>query len=308
MAQLGAAWLDAVTMAIVPVPHTLSRAERLRLLTRCNVDDLLTGFALPTWAERTLAVVARVPARRFAHVLVAYDDLVAHSGMVAGAEHLLTGFTRTVRVAGAHHIPASGPLLVVANHPGLVDAMALVRALGVRRDLRILAIDRDLLRALPAVSSHLMYVDPARGGRADLIRRTVAHLRAGGAVLTFPAGRIEPDPAIHRVDAVNALAEWGGSTGMFVRLAPGTRVLPVVVGGVISRRARDHRLARTRERRDRDWRAATLQILWPPYRDTATTLHIGEPIDVDQYTPAALTDAMSALIADAARGAAACPT
>jgi hypothetical protein len=84
--------------------------------------------------------------------------------------------------------------------------------------------------------------------------------------LTFP-GEIEPDPAV-LPGAVEALGRWTSSAGSFACLAPGLAVVPVVVSGVISPNASRLRLTRLwRRRRDREWLAATLQMLTPALRD-----------------------------------------
>ncbi len=47
------------------------------------------------------------------------------------------------------------------NHPGLTDVLA-VFATVERSDLRIVAADYPLLRALPGLAQHLMFVPPRR--------------------------------------------------------------------------------------------------------------------------------------------------
>ena len=97
-------------------------------------------------------------------------------------------------------------------------------------------------------------------------------------MLTFPRGRIEPDPAV-LPGAVEALGRWSSSADLFARLAPGLTVVPVVVSGVISPRALRVPLTRLRRRkRDREWLAATLQMLTPALRDVEVRVEFGRPI------------------------------
>lgn len=88
-------------------------------------------------------------------------------------------------------IPASGRLLIVANHPsGALDALALLDLVGsVRRDVKIVA--NDLLSALDGLQDLLL---PVRilGGRpsADSLRAIEAALNAEQCVIVFPAGEV----------------------------------------------------------------------------------------------------------------------
>ena len=122
----------------------------------------------------------------------------------------------------------------------------------------MVAAERPFLDALPNTSRHLLAVAETPAGRSGVVRAAARHLRGGGAVLTFPGGRIEPDPAV---------------------LAPGLTVVPVVVSGVISPMALRVPLTRLRRRkRDREWLAATLQMLTPALRDVDASVEFGRPI------------------------------
>jgi len=88
-------------------------------------------------------------------------------------------------------IPASGRLLIVANHPsGALDALALLDAVGrVRRDVKIVA--NDVLSLLEPLSGLLL---PVRvfGGRAgaESLRAIDQALAAERCVIVFPAGEV----------------------------------------------------------------------------------------------------------------------
>ncbi|WP_200947002.1 lysophospholipid acyltransferase family protein [Lysobacter sp. Root494] len=94
-------------------------------------------------------------------------------------------------VAELRRIPASGRLLIVANHPsGALDALALLDAVGqVRRDVKIIA--NDLLSALEPLSGLLL---PIRivGGKpgSDSLRAIEDALREERCVIIFPAGEV----------------------------------------------------------------------------------------------------------------------
>ena len=165
-------------------------------------------------------------------------------------------------------------MLIVANHPGLFDTAALFAAIG-RPDLRIVAADRPFLRALPHTSRHLLYLDDAPLSRTRVIRSVLRHLQAGGAALTFPAGAIEPDPAV-LPGAEASLRRWRPNIELFARLVQEGTIVPAIVSGVLSPRALRHPLTRLRRRpADRQWLAGLLQIRSPALQDVRIHVAFG---------------------------------
>jgi 1-acyl-sn-glycerol-3-phosphate acyltransferase len=300
-----------------PQPVTIDAPatdRQLDELTRLNANDLVTAFKLDrTGPLRGIVdTLAQVPARRFSRQIAEFDRLVGAQGLAAGGRYILNMFARSFEVAGAEHIPPSGPLLICSNHPGMADAMGLWVGLERRADLKIIAAERELLRSVPNTSRYLMYVAPATGGRTGLLRAAAAHLVSGGALLTFPAGHIEPDPSV-RPGAAESLETWSSSTALLARLAPDAAILPAAVGGVISASAmRVPLLQLFKTQKERDWAAATLQVLIPGYRDVHTRVAFGPCLraaDLADTDPAAaiaaLAERMRPLIA--AVGIAAAP-
>jgi putative hemolysin len=165
-----------------------------------------------------------------------------------------------VQVHGVEQIPRSGPVLLLSNHPGMTDTLALLAAIP-RDDLLVLAADKPFLRALRCASRSLIFIPEEIAKRLPVVRRAITHLRSGGALLTFPAGEIEPDPAV-LPGAVEALGRWSSSSLFFLRYVPESTVVPVVVSGVLARPAQRHPLALLRRRgADRERLAAMLQVL-----------------------------------------------
>ncbi len=134
------------------------------------------------------------------------------------------------------HIPRTGPLIVVANHPhGLVDGMILAELIGrVRSDYKILV--RSLLSGVDEVAQYLIPVpfphEPdALERNLEMRRRAMRHLDEGGAVILFPSGSVASartpfGPAIE--------AEWSPFTAKLIHRS-GARVLPVRFSGQNSR-------------------------------------------------------------------------
>jgi len=91
-------------------------------------------------------------------------------------------------------IPPTGPLVVVANHPfGVVDGLILCHLVSqVRSDFRIMA--HEALYRAPEMRSALLpvsFLGPAsRRTNIDSCRRAINHVRDGGAIVIFPAGRV----------------------------------------------------------------------------------------------------------------------
>lgn len=95
--------------------------------------------------------------------------------------------------AGAvEHIPRSGPVLLVSNHPfGGAEALCLVRLLcRVRADVRFLA--NGALRVFPELAPLLIPVNPLTTEASNVVsvRRCQTHLESGGLLVVFPAGRV----------------------------------------------------------------------------------------------------------------------
>jgi len=262
--------------------------------------DLLHGLGVER-AAPVLAGVARLAVRRFVQDMSDMDAAIARGGLPAAADEVLSRYAGTVTLRGTSHVPPDGPLVVVANHAGTVDTPALWRLLAARPDLRIIALDRPFLHAVPHLASRLLYVTDHAHGRSGLVRRAADHLRSGGALLTFPAGTIEPDPRLRLGDAVASLDTWGTAVELLGRLVPAARVLPVAVSGVISIAMLRNPLSRVRARtEDRELTAATLQLL---VRDRSITpvLSAGQPLQATGSTRE-LRSAMARLLADSVRG------
>jgi len=179
--------------------------------------------------------------------------------------------------------PARGPVLVVSNHPGTYDTMALLAAVG-RDDVAIVAFDRAFLRALPSFSRHLLLVPEAPAGdaaaRARGVRQAIRLLRDGRAVVHFGAGRIEPDPAFDAPAAGGLLAEWHVGLAALVRGAASAEgvVVPAIAQGVHSRRAKRSLVNRVFERRGVTTLAPLLQVAVPYYRRVEAVVRFGEAV------------------------------
>ena len=255
--------------------------SNVETLTQINLDDLVSSFG---WQNRPcLARLLRQtfssPPQTFAHQMAEFDSAISTHGLVEASRCAIRNYVDDLRVFGRECIPDSA-FLALSNHPGMTDTLSLFIALN-RRDLRVIALDRPFLNALPNMSKQLAYVKEDASSRIRMIRHLSIHLRNGGAALTFPAGHIEPDPDV-RAGAVESLRSWTDSVGIFTRLAPNMAVLPVLVRGVVWKKAANHPLTYLkRARAEREKLAAALQLLAHVMlrkREVHVRVQIGNPI------------------------------
>ncbi len=260
-------------------------------LTQINLDDLVSSFG---WQDhpllaRLLRILFLKPAQTLARHVVEYDEVVGSHGIVEGGWNLLRRYVKDLRIIGADRIPDSA-FLALSNHPGMADTLALFAALN-RKDLRIIALDRPFLNALPNTTEQLFYVHDDTAKRMTLVRQVSTHLKSGGATLTFPAGHIEPDPDVYP-GAVESLKDWTNSVGVFVRMAPNAAILPVLVRNVVAKKYARHWLLRIKKtkarpersrREEREKLATALQLLGMIIfgeKPVMVTVQIGRPIYV----------------------------
>jgi hypothetical protein len=272
--------------------------EDIEDLIAINCKDLLQAFGIGERFRGRAALMGLVRplAKRFAHQVLAYDTNVGRSGLSAATQAYLHHNVGSVEYSGLEHVqhsPEDGPLLIASNHPGMSDALALFAILKLD-NLRVIARDRDFLRAMPNIMSHLLIVSDVESERIRATRAVSGLLKAGHPVLTFPAGKIEPDPA-SMPGAVESLASWSSSLDLFARLVPNVRVVPVIVRGVISQEALRNPIIRVRrDAKDRNWLAATLQIVVRAYQNVQVRVSLGEPVRLAQlHTDETMTQAIT---------------
>ena len=133
-------------------------------------------------------------------------------------------------------IPATGPLVVVANHPsGLVDGMIMAEMVNrVRSDFRILT--RSLLTGIPEVAEFMIPVpfpheENSRELGLEMRNLTMEHLKRGGVIILFPAGKVACTEGWWGT-AVEA--EWNVFTHKMIQRS-GATILPIYFPGQNSR-------------------------------------------------------------------------
>jgi len=201
-------------------------------------------------------------AQRLSDMALGFDREVAHHGFAAGARWLLPHFVSAHTARGEERIPNEGPLLIVSNHPASYDGI-LISAYVNRPDYKIIIGEIPPYKFLPHVSRHAIFSPSVKNafGQMQTVRNAIRHLQGGGALLIFPRGGIEPDPAF-MPDPEAEFGKWSRSLEIFLERVPQTRVLVTIVSGVIARSALRHPMTWFRKSRpDRQRLAFMLQIV-----------------------------------------------
>lgn len=162
------------------------------------VDDLI--------AERSGGLAGRPRAWRAARAVIdplfGYDAAVALTADIAPLtgvgvmEHVRRLLALEVETSGLAAIPANGPVVIVANHPGgIADGVAVWSALRQHRPDVCYFANRDAWRVAAGLRDVVIPVEWRDDERTrEKTRETVKHasaaFRAGRAVVIFPAGRI----------------------------------------------------------------------------------------------------------------------
>jgi 1-acyl-sn-glycerol-3-phosphate acyltransferase len=212
--------------------------------------------------------------RRIGRTLAQFDLESEPEGLPRAAARALERFDVRLEVTGG--CPRSGPLLIIANHPGVYDALALMAACG-RPDLVVIAADNSFVRGLPRASRRLLLVPEQTTERAGTLRRAFAHLARGGALLQFAAGCIEPDPDFSDGSLV-PLRAWEKGTIGLVRATGrvGGQVIVAGVRGVHSPHAKRLTVTRWAESRGVMTMAPLVQVL-ANYGDVKVHVAFGSP-------------------------------
>jgi 1-acyl-sn-glycerol-3-phosphate acyltransferase len=173
----------------------------------------------------------------------------------------LQQFAARINVRGAENIPGSGPLLIVSNHVGAFDMLAITSQIN-RDDVKIIAGEVALLHNFPALGQRLIFTTFQPGSGMQAARQALRHLRDGGALLLFASAGIDPDPALDLPAARQELQKWKPSIDIFLQHAPQTKVVVSIVRGVAAPNWARHPLTRIGKRPiDRRRIGEILQIL-----------------------------------------------
>jgi hypothetical protein len=188
-------------------------------------------------------------ARKFSDLGLELDRVVGEGGLSAGARWVQPHFVRSNKACGVENIPAKGPLVIAANHPGSVDSV-MISAHVARPDYKVIIGNIPFFQNLPNLRERAIFApaDSNVVGRMNTVRESIRHLQAGGALLIFARGGIEADPSI-AADADAEFHLWSRSLEIFLHHVPQARILTTIVSGVIARDAFRHPITLLRKKR-----------------------------------------------------------
>jgi hypothetical protein len=216
----------------------MEKNNDIEALSKFITDEIFKLFKVDphSWVRQTLGPLLRVPAHRFAQVTDTFDHYVEEFGFCEAALRILPVFAQGFEARNIENVPREGPLLITSNHPGTCDSLVIAANIP-RRDLKIVAAENPFIAGVRHTAENLIYTTLDAHERMMVVRKVIRHLQGGGAVLIFPSGSIDPDPAISP-KAADDLANWSPSIELMLRRVPQTRVLLTIVSGVLSARWR----------------------------------------------------------------------
>lgn len=263
-----------------------ARDARVEELSRDIIDEILIAIGLPAQGglRRLLEPLLWRPAEHFSRIAARFDQVVGQSGLCEAARKILPEFVSSFDVHGADQVPTQGPLIVASNHPGAYDGLVIAGGLQ-RPDLKMVISGVPFTQALRNARQSFIYATPNLQERMAVIRACIRHLESGGALLIFPSGVVDPDPAI-LPGAAQALQRWSRSLEIMLRKVPQTCLVPTIVGGVLDPKSLKNPLVRLQK----DWQqrklAEVLQLIQQMFFDRKYELvpkvTFGGPLSVGQ--------------------------
>lgn len=163
-----------------------------------RIDDLI--FERAPWLDGRTATTRT--ARRILNQMLGYDRTVGLAEALrddsasAIMQRMGEMLAKQVHVTGLGHLPATGPALVVANHPtGIADGIILYHLIAKRRPDVYAMANKDILRLLPQMEDMICPVEWRLEKRTHAsARETMHYVRKakddGRIGLIFPSGRL----------------------------------------------------------------------------------------------------------------------
>lgn len=189
-----------------------------------HIIDTLIAERAPKLCGSPAWPLARGPL----HALLSYGkaralaEAVAPMGGREALDYVSGLLSIDITVQGLDNLPAKGAALAVCNHPtGIADGVAVYDALKARRPDILFYANADALRVCPRLGEALIPVEWVEAKRTlthtrGVLERTRAALKAGQALVIFPAGRLATKVQGRLTDkpwqaSAVSIARWSGA-------------------------------------------------------------------------------------------------
>jgi hypothetical protein len=214
---------------------TQSNTPDVQVVTDVLFSQIMSvmGLKHPSWISRILYFFLSSPVKRMSAMVVELDQNIYQEGCNKAAIKFMANFVTDVDVRGAENIPKQGPLLLMCNHPAAYDVIILAASIQ-RDDLKILGSDVQFIKKLPNIANIIIPVPYHIPSRLQTVRASINHLKNGGALLIFPRGDVEPDPAVSP-GAEESLIGWSASLELLLRKVPQTISVVAIASGILSK-------------------------------------------------------------------------
>ncbi|TRO95677.1 glycerol acyltransferase [Glycocaulis profundi] len=180
-----------------PAPLPAAFAPRHADESRHIVDQLIEERAVrlsrdPFWPLVKATAYPALGYRRAVEVADAMAPLSGRAAMDWSADFL----SMKIEAVGIEAVPASGPCVITANHPGgIADGIAVWQALRDRRPDAVFFANRDAIRVCEGLAEFVIPVEWREGHRSrdrtrETLKQAVAAFREDRCVVVFPAGRM----------------------------------------------------------------------------------------------------------------------
>jgi hypothetical protein len=128
----------------------MNNNESIRNIQSAITDEIFfaPGLDRRGMLRRGPGWVFTLPTQTFARHMAAVDAAIVSGGAPAGCRVMMDALHVQIESLGLPNIPTEGPALILANHPGAYDSMA-IGSLIPRTDLKAIVSKTRLYQVLP---------------------------------------------------------------------------------------------------------------------------------------------------------------
>lgn len=282
-------------------------AAEINALRNSLIDEIIraAGLSDTAWLHRLISMLFHRPVEQFSRLGLVFDQKVETGGFQKAAAWFISRFSSNVIACGLENILPAGPLLVISNHPGVMDFLVITAMLN-REDVKIISSNIKFLKCLPNTCSHVIFSTRTNDihKRMAAARAGIRHLQNGGALILLGSGSLDPDPEIDPHAEID-LELWSPSVDLFLRKVPETKVLITIVSGLLSHTWAHHpvtwlRHAAWRKRLLAEFGQVSQQLFFPGRLSLTPHISFDRPITLTELQPQAASEpVLPAIIARA---------